>query len=56
MATDPDVQAAALASNTKIKAAFDDVTANPAGWMVYVNDPDVAPLVMKMMAKMEIQQ
>ena len=52
VASDPEV-VAALASNPKIKAAFDDVSANPMGFMAYVHDPDVAPLVMSMMAKMK---
>ena len=55
VATDPEV-IEALASNPKIKAAYDDVCANPSGFMAYVNDPDVAPLVMKMAAKMQAQQ
>ena len=41
VATDPEV-IEALANNPKIKAAYDDVCANPSGFMAYVNDPDVA--------------
>merc|ERR1711937_130708 len=48
--SDPDVLEAL--KNPKVKAAYDDVSANPMGFMKYLGDPDIAPVIQKVMAKM----
>jgi hypothetical protein len=47
---DPDVQEAL--KNPKVASAYEEVKANPMSFMKYMGDPDIAPLVQKVMAKM----
>ena len=53
MMNDPDVMAAM--SNAKVMAAFQEMMAggapNPAKMMQYMQDPDVGPVLQKMMGK-----
>merc|ERR1712146_879791 len=47
---DPEIQQAL--ENPRVKAAYEDVQANPMNFMKYLGDPEIQPVISKCMGKL----